>query len=110
VDRKGKLKPMYDTQTLEIGGVVMDIEEARKRVLSVDTFLSSKVAVATLRTLIQRDMPLPLSRIAKETGSNYVTVCKHMKLLKDADLVTTVDYGKRELYRANTTNGTNLRV
>jgi len=75
-----------------------------KRVLSVDTFLSSKVAVAVLRTLIQRDMPLPLSRIAKEIGSNYVTVRKHMKLLKDADLVTTVDYGKRELYRANTTN------
>jgi len=46
-------------------------------------------------------MPLPISRIAKEIGSNYVTVRKHMTLLMDAGLVTSVGYLKRTLYEAN---------
>ena len=71
---------------------------------NVDAFLNSKVAVAVLRTLIQRDMPLPISRIAKEIRSNYVTVRKHVRYLEEADLITSVDYGKRKLYRANTAN------
>ena len=75
-----------------------------KRILTGDAFLNSKVAVAALRILIQRDMPLPVSRIAKEIGSNYVTVRRHMKPLEDAGLVTSFDYGKRKLYRANTAN------
>ena len=73
----------------------------------VDAFLNSKVAVAVLRTLIQRDMPLPISRIAKEIGSNYVTVRKHMKYLEEAELITSFDYGKRRLYKAN---GGNERI
>jgi len=69
-----------------------------------DDILNSKVAMAVLRILIQRDMPLPVSRIAKEIGSNYVTVRKHMKPLEAADLVTSVQYGKRKLYKTNTAN------
>jgi DNA-binding transcriptional ArsR family regulator len=76
----------------------------KSEALTVDAFLDSKVAVAVLRTLIQRDMPLPISRIAKEIGSNYVTVRKHVRYLEEADLVTSVDYGKRRLYRANAAN------
>jgi len=72
--------------------------------LEIDAFLNSKVAVATLRALIQLDMPLPISRIAKEIGSNYITVRKHVKILEDAELVVPVDYGKRTLYKANLTN------
>jgi len=71
---------------------------------SVDAFLNSKVAVAILRTLIQRDMPLPISRIAKEIRSNYVTVRKHVKYLEEANLITGVDYGKRRLFKANASN------
>jgi len=66
--------------------------------------LRSKVAMAVLRTLIQQDMPLPISRIAKEIGSNYVTVRKHMKLLKETGFVITVDYGRRTLYKTNINN------
>ena len=72
--------------------------------LTAEAFLSSKVSVAVLLTLIQRDMPLPLSRIAKEIGSNYVTVRKNVKSLEEADLVTSFDYGERRLYRANKAN------
>jgi len=72
--------------------------------LIADEVLNSKVAMAVLRTLIQRDMPLPISRIAKEMRSNYVTVRKHVKLLEEADLITSVQYGKRRLYKTKTTN------
>ena len=73
----------------------------RIEVPTAEEVLRSKVAMAVLRTLIQRDMPLPISRIAKEIGSNHVTVKKHMKLLEEANLVTVVEYGKRTLYKAN---------
>jgi len=76
----------------------------RVDVPAAEEILRSKVAMAVLRTLIQRDMPLPISRIAKEIGSNYVTVRKHMKLLKEADLITTVQYGERTLYKTNVNN------
>lgn len=76
----------------------------KNEVTGVDAFLNSKVAVAVLRTLIQRDMPLPISRIAKEIGSNYVTVRKHMKYLEEAELITSFDYGKRRLYKVNEAN------
>jgi len=66
--------------------------------------LRSKVAMAILRTILQRDMPLPISRIAKEIGSNYVTVRKHMKLLEEANLVKVVEYGQRTLYKPNEAN------
>ncbi len=79
----------------------------KNEVPGVDAFLNSKVAVAVLRTLIQRDMPLPLSRIAKEIGSNYVTVRKHLRYLEEAGLITSFDYGKRRLYKAN---GSNERI
>lgn len=69
--------------------------------------LDSKIAMAVLRILVQRDMPLPLSRIAKEIGSNYLAVRKHVKLLEDADLITNIEYGKRTLYR---TNGASERI
>jgi len=72
--------------------------------LIADEVLNSKTAMAVLRTLIQRDMPLPVSRIAKEIRSNYVTVRKHVKLLEEADLITSVQYGKRRLYKTKTTN------
>jgi len=67
-----------------------------------EEILKSKTAMAVLRLLVQRDMPLPLSRIAKEIGSNYITVRKHVRLLEEADLVATVQYGKRKLYKVNT--------
>ena len=69
-----------------------------------EEIIRSKVAMAILRTLIQQDMPLPISRIAKEIGSNYVTVRKHMKLLKESMLVTTINYGRRTLYKTNMNN------
>jgi len=69
-----------------------------------EEILQSKVAMAILRTLIQRDMPLPISRIAKETGSNYVTIRKHINHLENAELITSVEYGKRTLYKTNNTN------
>jgi len=69
-----------------------------------EKILHSKVGMAILRTLIQQDMPLPISRIAKEIGSNYVTVGKHMKLLKESNLVTTIEYGRRTLYKTNMNN------
>jgi len=69
-----------------------------------DDILNSKVAIAVLRILIQRDMPLPISRIAKEIRSNYVTVRKHVRYLEEANLINSVDYGKRKLYRTNTAN------
>lgn len=72
--------------------------------LSVEEFLNSKVAAGVLRVLIQRDMPLPISRIAREIRSNYVTVRKHVRLLEDVGLVTSVKYGQRRLYKANTDN------
>jgi len=71
---------------------------------AAEEVLRSKVAMAVLRTLIQQDMPLPISRIAKEIGSNYVTIRKHMKPLEESDLITTVQYGKRTLYKTNTHN------
>jgi len=71
---------------------------------TTEEILRSKVAMAILRTLIQRDMPLPISRIAKEIGSNYVTVRTHMKLLKESMLVTTINYGRRTLYKTNMNN------
>jgi len=75
-----------------------------KTTLNMEKFLNSKVAVAVLRILIQQDMPLPVSRIAKEIGSNYVTVRRYIKPLEEANLITSVVYGKRTLYRANKAN------
>jgi len=49
-------------------------------------------------------MPLPISRIAKDIGSNYITVRRHITVLKDADLVTIVNYGKRTFYKVNKDN------
>ena len=69
-----------------------------------EEIIRSKVAMAILRTLIQQDMPLPISRIAKEIGSNYVTVRRHMKLLKESMLVTTINYGRRTLFKTNMNN------
>lgn len=69
---------------------------------TVDAFLNLKGRM--LRTLIQWGMPLPLSRIAKEMGSNYVTVRKHLRYLEEAGLIISVDYGKRKLYRVNPAN------
>jgi len=71
---------------------------------AAEEVLRSKVGMAVLRTLVQWDMPLPVSRIAKEIGSNYVTVRKHMKLLKESMLVTTIEYGRRTLYKTNINN------
>ena len=71
---------------------------------TTEEIIRSKVGMAVLRTLIQKDMPLPISRIAKEIGSNYVTVRKHMTLLKEANFVTTVEYGRRTLYKLNMNN------
>ena len=70
----------------------------------VDAFLNSKVAISALRVLIEKDMPLPISKLAKEIGSNYVTVRKHMNILEQAYFVTSVEYGKRTLYKANLDN------
>jgi len=72
--------------------------------LIADDILNSKIAMAVLRLLIERDMHLPISRIAKEIGSNYIAVRKQMKLLEEADLVTSVQYGKRTLYKTNNSN------
>jgi len=69
-----------------------------------EEIIRSKVAMAILRRLIQQDMPLPISRIAKEIGSNYVTVRRHMKLLKESMLVTTINYGRRTLFKTNMNN------
>ena len=77
------------------------MEQRSRELLIADKVFGSQVAMAILRTLIQRDMPLPISRIAKEIGSNYVTVRKYIKLLEEANLVTVVEYGERKLYRAN---------
>ena len=71
---------------------------------AAEEILRSKVGMAVLRTLIQIDMPLPISRIAKEIGSNYVTVRRHMKLLEEVDLIITVEYGRRTLYKTNMNN------
>ena len=67
----------------------------------IEEILDSRVEMAILRTLVKRDMPLPISRIAKEIGSNYVWVQKHLKPLKEANLVIAIDYGKRRLYKLN---------
>ncbi len=72
---------------------------------SFNDALNSKVATATLRILIEKDMPLPISRIAKEIGSNYVTVRKHITYLQKTNLVKSIDYGMRRLYKANMADG-----
>jgi len=66
--------------------------------------LPKKVEMDILRTLIKWDMPLPISRIAKEIGSNYITVRKHLKSLVGVGLVFSVVYGKRTLYKAEMAN------
>jgi len=76
-----------------------------KRDLSVEAFLSNKVAVGVLRALIKRDMPLAISRIAKDIRSNYCTVRRHARFLEKAGLVILVDYGKRKLCKTNTADG-----
>lgn len=75
-----------------------------KKELTVAAFLDKKVGANVLRVLIQLDMPLPISRIAEEISSNYVTVRRHVKILEDNDLVISVGYGKRTLYRPNFKN------
>jgi len=80
------------------------MKQRKREFLIAEKVFGSQVAMAMLRTLIQRDMPLPISRIAKEIGSNYVTVRKHIKLLEEANLVNVVEYGKRKLYRTNKAN------
>jgi Mn-dependent DtxR family transcriptional regulator len=66
--------------------------------------LHSKVATAALRILIEHDTPLPISRIAKEMGSNFVTVRRHVTRLEEMNLVKSINYGKRKLYKANMNN------
>jgi len=80
------------------------MNQKSKEHIVADKVLRSQVAMTMLRVLIHRDMPLPVSRIAKEIGSNYATVGKYIKLLKEADLVVPVEYGERTLYKANETN------
>jgi len=76
-----------------------------KKNLSVEEFLNSKVEVGILRVLIQRDMALPLSRIAKDIQSNFVTARKHIKVLEEAGLVILVPYtSSRIYYKANNSN------
>jgi len=77
------------------------MKQRKREPLIADKVFGSQVAMGILRTLIRRDMPLPISRIAKEIGSNYVTVRKYIKLLEETNLVIVVEYGKRKLYRTN---------